>query len=348
MPARIGPAERPARFAPEMPDDDVEQAGAERRGARRAEVPSGVDTLEPSAEPGQSTRRDPSRMKAGAAEPAYVEHEAHACGYLLQALGRQRRGGVERARRVERVVIVARHEKPDIAGRHLVQPVARARRDPEAEAEGDQALRQRTRKGDPPADPAGTEDDAVALGEGEAAGHGRARHLHRVEPRAVDGVAQILDAANRDALPAAVVRGLRADFALFDAVGLGRINRPHRVVHVAAVLLQSVEIGFERGAALDGRMRHDAPQPTVPVGQALDPGGFVETLTVIDPVLGEHDRLDLDRATGGIELGQPWLRSASACPASKRSRSATSQRSARLSTIGKAPSDVPGGGQGLM
>jgi hypothetical protein len=205
-----------------MGDDGVEQTVTERRDARGASLPARMDVLELGSEPGQLGLRDASRVKPRTAQGARIENEADALGHLLEAFGCQGRRRVKRAGRIERVVVVAGQEHPEVTRGDLIEPVPRPGRDRQADTERDHAFRQRPGERDPPPYQSGAVDDTTVLGEGETAGDRRAGHLHRLEPRAVDGVPEVLDAGDGDTCPPPGLRQHRAG-----VIGRQAIELPH-------------------------------------------------------------------------------------------------------------------------
>jgi hypothetical protein len=71
-----------------------------------------------------------------------VEYEIMLCGDFFETLGRKRYAGIQGARRIQRIVFVAGQEHADGAALDFVQPVPRARRHDEPNAEGHHAFGQ--------------------------------------------------------------------------------------------------------------------------------------------------------------------------------------------------------------
>jgi hypothetical protein len=160
-----------------------------------------MDKLDVAAQSDECSGGNALWMTTGSTERPAIDDEALTRRFLLEAFSGKASRDVKRALVEERVTLLPRQQDADLASHCRAKPETGSRTEPKADADGDRFTAQWTSDQDSAIDQSGTEDDAIACAEREAAGCQRTRHLHDLELRAENCVAQVFDPCNVEPLP---------------------------------------------------------------------------------------------------------------------------------------------------
>ncbi len=189
--------------APEVSDQRAEQFLADSVLAHRVATAC-VDQLEGVTKSPERRACQRLCVKPGAPKHRPVKNKVFAGRQLFQPVERKRCRRIDRASRVERVMLITRMKDTDSAGGGLLEPVTSAATHPQADAHSDLIAREGTPQRYLAVDQAAAVKDIIASRERQIARKRASRNLRRLEPSAVDRIAQVFDTGNRDTSPGCV------------------------------------------------------------------------------------------------------------------------------------------------